>query len=490
MKVAGFVIVAAILAAGLFYYLKRPQELNSIAVLPFANLGADSSDEYFSQGMTDELANALSKLPGLRLASRTSAYSFKGQNIAVPDIGKRLNVQAVVEGTVKREGKVLRVSAQLTSVKDGLSLWTDSYEDSTNDVFAVQQKVASAIAEAVKPKLRGDTTVTNLAERYRGTDNPQAYDAYLQGRFYFNKRGASNLREAIKYLNEAIAADPTFARAYATLATASALIPEYTDTAPADVTERGRAAALRALSIDPGLAEANAALGLMDVHEWNWSDAGNRYRAAIKQDPVNATAQQWYGEYLFHTGQLDASVNQLKLAQQLDSLVPIIPTALGHALLVAKRYEEAIKVLNGGIARYPDIGLTHAELGKSYLFAGNNVLAVKELERANQLDPELVIRKGELGYVYGKVGRKDDALKILNGLLERTKRENISAAAVSEIYFGLGDYPNALSALETAVQAHDIALVTSTNPLVDPVYDPVRKDPRFTAILKKMNLVK
>jgi serine/threonine-protein kinase len=494
MVLVALLVLAAVAAAGVYYYLKRPRELNSIAVLPFANLGADSSDEYFSQGMTDELANALSKLPGLRLASRTSAYSFKGQNLAVPDIGKRLNVQAVVEGTVKREGKVLKVSAQLTSVKDGLSLWHENYEDSTNDVFAVQQKVASAIAEAVKPKLKGDTTVTNLAQRNRGTDNRPAYLLYLRGKYFFNQRGASNLTQSINYLDSAIAEDSGFARAYAALATSAALLPEYTDAPTAAITERGRAAALRALTIDPSQAEANAALGLMDVHAWNFTDAGDRYRAAISQDPDNATAQQWYGEYLFHTGQLDSSIVRLKLAQSLDPMAPITAIALGHALIMDKQYDQAIQVLSAGISQYPNLGLSHAELGKAYLLSGKNSEAVKELETANRLDPNLVIRKGELGYVYGRAGRKDDALKILNSLEERTKTENISATAVSQIYMGLGDLPKALDALKIAVSTHDIALVTSLNPLVDPVFDPIRSDPKykpqFDQILRGMNLIR
>ena len=492
MIIGGLVVLAALIAAGVYYYLNgRPHDLNSIAVLPFANLSQNPGDEYFSDGMRDELANALTKVPGVRLASRTSTYSFKNRkDVSVTQIGKQLNVEAIVEGTVSRQKGNVVVDASLTNVADGLSLWTKRYERPANDLFAIQEEVASAIAEALKPKLSGDTSVAKIAQRSRGTNNMQAYLLYLQANSFFYKRGADNLRESIKYLDRAIAADSDFARAFAALATSAALLPEYTDTPPVGVTERGRSAALRALSIDPTIAEASAALGLMDVHAWKFADAGDRYRAAISQDADNATAQQWYGEYLFHIGQLDSSIVRLKLAQSLDPLAPIIPIALGHALLMARQYVQSINVLKKGISLYPDLGLSHAELGKAYLLSGNKELAVKELETANRLDPDLVIRKGELGYVYGKVGRKDDALKILHALEERTSRENISAAAVSQIYLGLGDLPNALSALETAVQVHDIALVTSLNPLVDPVYDPIRQDPRFQKLLRQMNLLK
>jgi len=495
---AAAVIIAAVAITGYFISARSggapatagKAEINSIAVLPLENVGGNSADEYFSEGMTDELANALNKLPGMRLASRTSAYEFKNRRgLSVQEIGKQLNVRAIVEGSVRRAGGRLRVSAQLTSVADGLTLWSNSYDRQATDVFSVQEEVAGSIAEALKPKLFPLTSIAGIAHRARGTDNLQAYDLYLQGKFYFNKRGANNLRESIKYLDQAIAADPNFARAYAAFATASALLPEYTDSPPADVTTRGRSAAMRALSIDGTLGEANTALGLMAVHDWDFTEAGNRYRAALSQEPDNPTVQQWYAEYLYHTGQLDSSLVRMKTAEQLDPFAPIIPTARGYGLMLARRYPEAIDMIKKGITRYPDVGIAHVELGVVYLFSGNSVLAVKELETANRLDSELVIRKGELGFVYGMAGRRDDALGILHSLEGRTSRENISWTAIGEIYLGLKDYANALSAFEKAVEAHDIALLSSMSPRSHPAFDPVRGDPRFQALLRRMHLV-
>ncbi len=484
------------IAVASYLILKRPatsvtsgsgDELNSIAVLPLVNVGGNSSDEYFSEGMTDELANALNKLPGMRLASRTSAYSFKNRrDVPVTEIGKQLNVQAVVEGTVRRAGGRLRVTAQLTSVRDGLTLWSDTYERQASDVFAVQEDVARSIAEALKPKL-GVASVTGIAQRARGTENLKAYDIYLRGKYSFNKRGAENLRESIKYLEQATAADPNFARAYATLATASALLPEYTDAPTDEVTTRGRAAATRALSIDGSLGEANAALGLMALHAFNFKESGARYRAAIAQEPDNPTAQQWYGEYLYHTGQIDSALVRLERAEQLDPFAPIIPSARCYAFILARRFPEAIAIGSRGVTRHPDIGLAHEVLGMAYLYSGKTDHGVKEIETANRLDSELVIRKGELGYAYGRAGRTDEAKKLLQSLEARSQTENISQTALAEIYLGLRDYPNAFDALGKAIDARDISLLTSLAPRSDPMLDPVRDDPRFRALLARMH---
>jgi TolB-like protein/Tfp pilus assembly protein PilF len=494
---AGAALVFAIAAIG-YFAAKRSAaapdaatatgEVNSVAVLPLVNVGGEQSDEYFSEGMTDELANALNKLPGMRVASRTSAYAFKGnRNLPVTEIGRQLNVQAVLEGTVRRAGGRLRVSAQLTSVSDGLGIWSETYEREASDVFKVQDDIARSITEAIKPRLRG-ATAEKIGPASRGTENLEAFDLYLRGRYFLNRRGADNLRKSISFLDQAISTDPSFARAHAALAIAYALLPEYTDSAPADAADRTKSAAIRALELDNTLAEANTALGLAAVHDWDFDTAGRHYRAAIAQDPAYATAHQWYGELLYQTGQVDSSVAKMRTAADLDPLAPIIPVALGYALTLAGRYPEAISVLKRGIELNPGAGLNHATLAMAYFWSDNSAEAVRETEASVRLDPEVAFRQGQLAYVYGKTGQREKATAILHALQERARREKVSPTALAPAYVSLGDNDNALSALERAVDAHDIALLTGATLVADRIYDPLRGDPRFERILSRMHL--
>ncbi|MFN2602567.1 MAG: protein kinase [Gemmatimonadaceae bacterium] len=490
--------IAVLLVAAVGYLavraMRRPAvndsgALGSVAVLPFVNVGGEQSDEYFSEGMTDELANALNKLPGMRVASRTSSYAFKNnRNLSVGEIGKRLNVESVLEGSVRRAGGKLRVTAQLTSVADGLARWSDSYDRDANDVFAVQDDIARAITEALEPRLRGRSEAASIASTSRGTANLEAYDLYLRGRYFWNRRGADNLRRSIQYLEQAIAKDASFARAYAALAIAYALLPEYTDAAPPDVVQRARSSADRALARDSTLAEANTAVGLTAIHDWDWLTAEKRYRAALVQDPNYATAHQWFGEFFYHTGQLDSSIAQMRIAERLDPLAPIMPSAVGGPLILAGRYPDAIAELRKGIELYPAVGINHEWLAMGYLLNGNNDDAVREMETAARLDPELAIRQGQLAYVYGKTGRSARAAAILVTLEDRSKREKVSPLALVFAHIALGETDAAFAELERAVDAHDIALVSTGTVLLDRIYDPLRSDPRFERILERMHL--
>jgi serine/threonine-protein kinase len=462
-------------------------QIRSVAVLPLANVGGDAQDEYFSEGMTDELANALSKLPGLRVASRTSTYAFKGKkDIDVGEIGRKLHVEAVLEGVVRRSGDRLRVGAQLTNVSDGLAIWSDTYERRPSDVFAVQDDIARSVADALKLKLGGKAA--ELSSSSRGTENLEAYDSYLRGRYFWNRRGAANLRKALSYFEESIKRDSGFARAYAGLAITHAILPEYTDTPPADGLAKTRSAAAHALALDSSLAEAHTALGLAAVHAWDFRAGETEYRKAIALDPGYPTAHQWYGELLYHTGRLDSSFVETRQAIALDPLAPIPFEALGYALTLAGRYDEAIEQYRNADEMSPGLTLTLLLLGDARLQMGQTQQAVEEYEQAARLDRETLLTKGRLCHAYGVVGRAAEAKKLLSEIEARAGKDRASWVTRAICQLGLGNRSAALDAMETAVKNHDIAVFTAYSPLLDRTWDPVRADPRWTAILRSANL--
>ncbi len=462
-------------------------QLRSVAVLPLANVGGNAEDEYFSDGMTDELTNALSKLPGLRVASRTSAYSFKGRkDISVGEIGQKLNVQAILEGVVRRSGDRLRVGAQLTNVSDGLAIWSDTYERRTSDVFAVQDDIAGSIAGALKLKL--GAKAVELSSSSHGTGSLEAYDSYLRGRYFWNRRGVANLRKALAYFEQSIARDSTFARAYAGVAITYALLPEYTDSPPRDVLGRTRTAARRALALDSSLAEAHTALGLASVHAWDFRAAEAEYQKAIALDPQYPTAHQWYGELLYHTGRIDSSLAQIHHAVALDPLAPIPPVALGYALTLAGKYDEAIQQFSKADEIAPGLALTSQLLGDAHLQMGQTQKAVEELEDAARLGTETLRNKGALCHAYGVAGRVTDARKLLTEIKSRAQKEPAPWVPIAICELGLGNNSAALDAMEAGVRNHEIAVLTAYSPLLDRTWDPVRSDPRWKAILAAANL--
>jgi serine/threonine-protein kinase len=460
-------------------------QLRSVAVLPLTNVGGNANDEYFSDGMTDELANALSKLPGLRVASRTSSYAFKGKPGNAGEIGNSLHVQAILEGTVRRSGDRLRVGAQLTNVSDGLAIWSDTYERRTSDIFTVQDDIAGAIASALKLKL--GTSAAELSSTSHGTDNLEAYDSFLRGRYFWNRRGAANLRKALTYFEKSIASDPRFARAYAGMAITYALIPEYSDSAPADALTRARTAATRALALDSTLAEAHTALGLAALHTWEFRTAETEYKKAIALDPTYPTGHQWYGEMLVHTARNDSALAELQRAVSLDPLAPIPHDAYGYALSVAGRYGEAVDQISRAEELAPEIGLTRELLGDTYLKMGQTGKAVSELEEAARMNRETLFPQGKLCHAYGIAGRTADARRLLK-LIEAREGEPESRVPLAVCHIGLGERAAALDAMDAAVKNREISLLTSYSPLLDRVWDPLRSDPRWEGILRAAGL--
>ena len=350
----------------------------------------------------------------------------------------------------------------------------------------MQDDIAGAIASALKMKL-GTSAAAELSSASHGTDNLEAYDSFLRGRYFWNRRGAGNLRKALTYFEKSIASDPRFARAYAGMAITYALLPEYSDSAPADALSRARTAATRALALDSTLAEAHTALGLAALHTWEFKTAEAEYKKAIAVDPTYPTGHQWYGEMLMHTARIDSALAELRRAVALDPLAPIPHDALGYGLSAAGRFEESVAEVSRSEELAPEIGLTRELLGDTYLNMGQTQKAVAELEEAARMNHETLLTQGKLCHAYGVAGRTADARRLLKAIEARAgERESRMPLAVCHI--GLGERAAALDATEASVKNREISLLTSYTLLLDRVWVPLRSDPRWIGILRAAGL--
>jgi serine/threonine-protein kinase len=466
-------------------------DMSAIAVLPLVNTSGDPKDEYFSDGMTDELANALTRVRGLRVASRTSTFAFKGQReLDVREIGRRLGVGAVLEGTVRRDGRRLRLGAQLTNTADGLSLWSDSYSREVEDIFEVQDELAGAIVTALAPRLvardsaSAGSTVSSGATVKR-TNDLEAYDLYLRGRYFWHQRGEAALRSAAALFEQAIARDPNFAAAHAGLADVLALLPVYGSTPADSALPRARAEAERAIALDSMSAEAYATLGLVHKSLGDWENAERVLARALALDPGSAAAHQWHGEVLVITGRLREAAAALRQAHQLDPMSPIIASELGYMLTLAGEPDAGFAMGRQAISLAPELWTGHAFLGSSYLFAGRVPDAIPPLERAVQLDRNVSLFRGVLAFAYARNGRTADARRLV-GELEQEASRGGAASPVAVAYVGLGDTGRALEWLERAVGAKDPYLLAMG--LTPTWFDPLRADPRFGPLARALGL--
>jgi serine/threonine protein kinase/tetratricopeptide (TPR) repeat protein len=357
--------------------------IGSVAVIPFVNTGGNASDEYFSDGMTDELAHALSRIPRLRVAGRTSSYAFKGKTVAPQEIGKQLNVAAIVEGSIRRSGDRLRIIAQLESAKDGSVLWSDSYESKAKDVFQLQDEFTKAIVSALTPTLAG-TTAAVAASEGRGTSNAEAYDYYLKGRYFFLRRGAENLQLATDNFARALKLDQNFARAHAGFAMAIVTLPFYASGVNSDsLFEVGLKSAQRAVELDSALGDAHLALGdVYDVYD-RFADAEVELRKAVALQPNDATSHQWHGDNLEVLADVQGALEEERRAEQLDPLSAVIKVESGYALDLARDYKGAIQYMHQALDIDPNFALARQNLAPLYLFAGypDSTLLMLEEER-------------------------------------------------------------------------------------------------------------
>jgi len=461
----------------------------SVAVLPLENVGGSDSDRYFSEGITDELTSTLGKVPGLRVASRTSVFALKGKGMDAREIAKTLKVSTLLEGTIRRSGERLRVTAQLTNATDGFALWSDTYERQMKDVFQVQDDIAGSIAGALRMALapapngrKGLPPGTVPA----GTEDMAAYDLYLRGRYFWHQRGNDALHRAAEYFDQAIDRDPTFARAYAGLADALGLLPIY-GTTPADSAfPLARKAAEKALSLDSTLAEAHTTLGLILKSTGEWEPAAVEFRRSLALDSTYATGHQWYAEVLIITGRVRDAVAQLQRARELEPLSPVINAELGYALGLAGRYQEGTLAGQRAVELDSTLWTGHAFLAFTHAFAGEYPAAVAGFQRAVRLGQGLDPLLGALAFSLAKTGQMDSARKVIAAAESRAKSRGGSPIAMAMAYTGLGDRDVALTWLTRAAREKDPWLYAMS--INAPIFDIIRDDPRFADAARTMKL--
>ncbi len=457
--------------------------IGSIAVLPLANLSGDAGQEFFTDGMTEALIASLAQIRALRVISRTSAMQYKGAKQPLPEIARALNVDAVIEGGVLRSGDRVRVTANLIEAATDRHLWSKSYERDVGDVLALQGAVARAIANEIRVE------ITPREQRRLATGrtvDPRAYEAYLRGRYYWNKRTPAELRRGIEFFQQAIEADPTYAEAYAGLADSYNILADLSAIRPSQGFAIARGAIDRALEIDDQIAEAHTSLGFLHAfNDWNWAGAEQSYRQAIALNPGYATAHQWLAELMVSQARFDEALEAARRAQSLDPLAFILGTTLGDVLFFARRYDEAIAQLRATVDMEPRFVPAHSDLGRALVHVGRHDEAIREFQTALELAGGESKASTGLAHAYAMAGRAAEARPILANLESRADTGLVSLHGIAVIHVALGETEEAFAWLERAYRERDRALVWAK---VHPRLDPLRPDPRFRALLEKMKL--
>ncbi|MES2177489.1 MAG: protein kinase [Gemmatimonadota bacterium] len=462
---------------------------SSIVVVPLVSIGSDSSNAYLADGITNELAAALGRVPGVQVVSPSRAAAMLAAGKSPSDIGKALNVALQLEGTVQREGKRMRVTARLVGVTDGVMRWSDMYERDATDLLTVQSELAHAITDAVGSAMGSQSA---LASHDADTVSPtatkelsQAYDLYMRGRFQLSRRSAQSLQEAISYFGQAVKKDPRFAPAYSGLADAQGLLPLYTSVNAQATLTSALASADRAISLDSSLAEAWASRGVLQARSWKWADAERDFRRAIALNPRYAPAQQWLGELLLVMGRIPDATRSLETAAQLDPSSPVIVGSLGMTLGLAGRIPEAVTTAERAVSYDSSLVVTRFMLGATHLYVHQAAKAIPPLEAAVRIDPGSRTALGLLGYAYALTGDASSARRT------RARIESMPAGpgtdvAIARIALALGDTAEAISRLERAAKTRDPFFATEL--ATSPIFDTIRANPRYVALLRGVGL--
>ena len=484
--------LAIILSAATFLSRQgrtQPPKIRSIAVFPLKNLSNDPQEDYFSEGLTDELITRLASLEGLRVISRMSTMQYRNPHKSLPEIAKELHVDAILEGSVLRSGEKVRITAQLVDASRDKHIWAHSYERDQRDILTLQNEVTRDIAQNIALKLEP------ADERRLAIVNPvdpEAHEAYLRGRYYYARRRVADLKTAAEFFERAIKRDPEYALAYAGLSECYALLGGYSLSPQDAFIPKARAAATKALSLDPSLSQAHEALAVIaQNYDYDWKLAETEYRRAIELDPKNATAHHWYAEFLSYHGRFNEAFAEIDHARQLDPFSLILLTDRAVILYYARRYDESVKQFQEVLAR-------DAEFPRASMLLQVYVEQGRFDQALHLFDHEIATIPSDVGlsahqayvwgtraFIYGRAGRRVEAMQCLDKLQHSKGIEKLDPFAMLPAYLGIGDRDKAFATLERAYAQHSTAL---TSLKVNPVYDSLRSDPRFAELLRRMKL--
>jgi serine/threonine protein kinase/TolB-like protein/Flp pilus assembly protein TadD len=486
LAVAAIVLLVVIVAGRRLYRSsgRGGETIDSVAVLPFVNASGDPNTEYLNDGITESLINSLSQLPHLRVMSRDSAFMYKGKDTDAQTVGRQLGVRAVFKGRVMQRGDNLEVSAELVDARDDSHIWGEQYTRDSADLFTLQNDLAREITSALRMRLSGEDE-KRMAKSY--TANPEAYQDYLRGRYWWNKRTEDGLNKSIDYFQQAIAKDPTYALAYAGLADCYATLGANGVRAPNEVVPKAREAAQKALEIDSTLVEARPSLALIKAqYDLDWSDAEKDFQQTIALNPSYAESHQWYGTTLARMGRLDEAMAEHRKALELDPLSVVTNGNLGTDFYEKRQYDQAIEQLRKTIELDPNFLSVHHNLGVAYVQKSMYKEGIAEIEKGLAISPDNPGPLSRLAYAYAVSGRRAEARNVLGRLNRLSKQRYVSPGLIAFVFAGLGDKDQAFESLQKAYDDRSIGSATAVK--VSPNWDSLRSDPRFADLLRRMNL--
>jgi len=466
---------------GLPASIKSLPPKDRVAVLPFTNMSADEADEYFADGLTEEMISSISRTKGLRVIARTSVMRYKGASKPIVEIGRELDVGSVLEGSVRKSGDKIRITVQLVDTTNEEPQWSQEYDREIRDVFSIQSDIARKVTEALREHVLGEAM---KIEAGATTNNPEAYLSYLRGRQFWNRRTEESLRRSIAFFEEALEIDGNYAKAYTGLADSYATLALLEFMAPRAAYPKAKEAVEKALSLDPHLAEAHTSLGLIRFqYDWDWEGAEKELKEAIDLNPNYAPAHHFFADYLKAMGRFDEALAEIEKARELDPLSLAINTGVGHVLYLSRQYDRAIEEYRRAVELDPSFVATHVWFGRPYLEKGLFEDALAELETAVELSTGSTLALAMLGHGLASAGQRDEAMEILERLKERSKSQYVPSYWLAVIYNGFKERDKVIHWIRKAFEERSSWLVWSN---VEPRFAWLRKDPEFASLMKAM----